>query len=277
MKLSVTSDGNHGEHYRVRQSWLNDFMLCPERSRLAIKLPQFRSGSDATAIGTGVHAAIEWAMENHDEITDVDLEQMKQVAIEHVQLELDKPIKLTKISDDMEKLWASVDAMTTGWYNDIAPIVEWGGHSEFQFEVDTGLVSADGLPILLTGTMDYISPHGEIWDWKTATRAYGAADKQARAIQPTFYCYAAEQLGMSDGTQSFFYGVMIRQPTPRTQIVEVTRSTAHYDWMLRQLESAGRMATTMGMENSWPMNDQGHLCSNVWCDFWSICKGASLP
>ena len=59
MKLYV-EDTN--VHYRVRQSWLNDFMLCPERSRLAITLPQWRSGSGATAIGTGIHAAIEWAM-----------------------------------------------------------------------------------------------------------------------------------------------------------------------------------------------------------------------
>ena len=274
MKLYV-EDAN--VHYRVRQSWLNDFMLCPERSRLAITLPQWRSGSDATAIGTGIHAAIEWAMRNHEDIPDVDLEELKDVATKHVLDELEKPIKLTKISDDEEVMMASVDAMIEGWHRDIAPMVEWGGHSEYQFEIDTGLVSANNVPILLTGTMDYISPSGEIWDWKTSTRTYTPADKQARAIQPTFYCYAAEKLGLSDGTMSFFYGVMVRKPQIKTQVVEIVREQAHYDWMLRQLESATRMATTMGIDHSWPMNDQGHLCSSTWCDYWSICKGASLP
>ena len=50
----------------VRQSWLNDIMICPERSRLAVTLPDWRMGSDATHIGTAVHAGIEHYL-THDE------------------------------------------------------------------------------------------------------------------------------------------------------------------------------------------------------------------
>ena len=43
----------------VRQSWLNDMVICPERARLGIVRPDFRTGSDATIIGTAIHAGIE--------------------------------------------------------------------------------------------------------------------------------------------------------------------------------------------------------------------------
>lgn len=271
MKLSENQD-----HYRVRQSWINDFMLCPERSRLALTLPHFRSGSDATAIGTGVHSAIEWALSEHSHPADVDLDDLKDQATKFVGDELEKPIKTSKISEDEHKMWATVDAMAEAWLIDIAPLVEWGGQSEFEFEVPTGLVTIDNKPIVFTGTMDYISPSGEIWDWKTAGRAYTQADKQMRSIQSSVYCLAAELLGLAnpdDGVHTFRYGVMLRQQKPRGQVVEVTRDRSHFDWLLAQVKAAATMSVAVGQNMQWPMNDQGHLCSPHWCDFWSVCKG----
>jgi hypothetical protein len=43
----------------VRQSWLKDMLLCPERSRLSVLQPEFRTQNDSAAIGTAVHAGIE--------------------------------------------------------------------------------------------------------------------------------------------------------------------------------------------------------------------------
>lgn len=271
MKLSDNQD-----HYRVRQSWINDFMVCPERSRLALTLPHFRSGSDATAIGTGIHSAIEWAMGEHSHPSLVDMDDLKDKATTFVGEELAKPIKTSKISEDEHKMWATVDAMVEAWLIDIAPLVEWGGQSEFQFEVDTGLLTLDNKPILFTGTMDYISPKGEIWDWKTAGRAYTQADKQLRSIQSSVYCYAAQRLGLAqpdDGKHVFRYGVMLRQQKPRGQVVEVVRDGSHFNWLLAQVKAASFMASAVGQSQQWPMNDQGHLCSPQWCDYWSVCKG----
>ena len=47
-------------------------------------------------------------MTYHEDIPDVDLEELKDVATKHVLDELEKPIKLTKISDDEEVMMASV-------------------------------------------------------------------------------------------------------------------------------------------------------------------------
>jgi hypothetical protein len=43
----------------VRQSWLKDMLLCPERARLAVVQPEFKTQNDSAAIGTSVHAGIE--------------------------------------------------------------------------------------------------------------------------------------------------------------------------------------------------------------------------
>ena len=43
----------------VRQSWLGDMAICPERARLGLVRPEFRTGSDATIIGTAIHTGIE--------------------------------------------------------------------------------------------------------------------------------------------------------------------------------------------------------------------------
>ena len=43
----------------VRQSWLGDLAICPERARLGQVKPEFRTGSDATIIGTSIHTGIE--------------------------------------------------------------------------------------------------------------------------------------------------------------------------------------------------------------------------
>lgn len=269
-----------GDHYRVRQSWVNDFLICPERSRLAITMPKFKSGSDATAIGTGIHYAIEWALTNHQSLEDVELDLMQEIAWHSVQLELEKPIRETLlISEQKELLPDYVNAMIEGWYTEIAPYVQWGGKCEYQFEADTGLVSADGKPIVFTGTIDYVSPNGDMWDWKTAGKRYSVPDKQQRAIQPTVYCYAMQKLGLvvpHDGEHWFRYGVMVRKQTPTTQIATVVRNQEHFNWLLRQVESSLLMATTLGTDRTWPMNDQGALCSANWCDFWSVCKGASI-
>lgn len=109
----------------VRQSWVGDYLICPERARLARVLPSFRTGSDATAIGTGVHAAIEWALNKHSDIGAVDVEEMVQVANTEVDNELAKPIKLTRISE--KPIAPAVSAMVNSWIETIGPSVEWGG------------------------------------------------------------------------------------------------------------------------------------------------------
>jgi hypothetical protein len=258
----------------VRQSWIGDYLICPERSRLGVAMPQFRTGSDATAIGTGLHSAIEWALNSFDDAGSIAYEEMKEYAQNEVKKELSEPnIKLTKISDS--PIEPTVDAMVHSWITEIAIDVEWGGTTELGFRYPSGLLASNGYEIWYEGTMDYIDPNGTIWDWKTAGRKYYANEKQNKAYQPTVYCQFAKRNGHSTSdTQTFKYGVMMRKEKPEGQVVDIARTESDYRWLNRQTQVIVNNALQSGITSAWPMNDQGALCSATWCNYWSICKGA---
>jgi len=257
----------------IRQSWLGDALICPQRSRYGLALPSMRRGSDATAIGTGVHAGIESFLRG--DVTDVDsfVGNIRTA----VGLELDKDIRRTEISADPEKMDACVVAMATAWWDDIRPYVPTGGSAEVKFQAPTGLVASNEYEVWLEGTMDYVAPDGSIWDWKTASRAYYAREKHLQSHQATVYVDASRTLGLvPDGSEPtpFRFGVMVRQATPKAQIVTVLRGRNHIDYLRRQALSVVNMAISSWGTQDWMMNDQHNLCSSKWCDYWHLCKGA---
>jgi len=256
----------------VRQSWLGTLMVCPQRANLSIKYPHMSAGSTATAIGTGVHAAIEHVLLTCDNSEDIDRAAMQQEAIAQVMAELNKLSDPPSEPDDYSP---AVFAMVDSWIDTIAPQVEFGGLVEYGFRIPLGTVAVNGYNILLEGTIDYVEPSGRVWDWKTSGRTYHAREKQERSHQSTAYCYAVQQLGLHRGpVQHFNFGVMIRQDKPKAQIVETTRWSGDYDWLRAMATSAVNSALVWS--GDWPMNDQSALCSHQWCDFWSICKGAHV-
>lgn len=256
----------------VRQSWLGSYLMCPQRSRYEITMPSLRRGSDATAIGTGVHSAIEGYLDS----TVNTLEEMTGLARFEVGNELsDERIKRTEISEDMNKVFDSVDAMVLGWWDTIRPLVPKGGLIEHKFQAPLG-GNANGIELWLEGTMDYVSPDGTIWDWKTASRTYSVKEKQKQSHQATCYIAAARTLGLVDNGPEptlFRFGVMVRQSTPKVQIVTVDRGPEQVEWLRRQVASVVTTATMVPTSLDWTMNDQHNLCSPKWCEFWSICKG----
>lgn len=256
----------------VRQSWLGTLMVCPQRANLSIKYPDMSHGSEATAIGTGVHAAIEHTLLTYSNSADIERDTMKQIALTEVMLELNK---LPDPPDTEDTYSTVVFAMVEAWLEGIAPSVLFGGSPELTFKVPFGTVATNGYDIFLEGTMDYIQPDGLIWDWKTSGRTYNPREKQERSHQATAYCYAATMLGLTSGSRQFFnFGVMLRKEKVQSQIVATTRWAGDYDWLRTMATSA--VNTALVLSGDWPMNDQSALCSHQWCDYWSICKGAHV-
>lgn len=253
----------------VRQSWLNDMAICPERSRLGVTNPEFRTGSDATIIGTAVHAGIEKVLRD-----GVNMEAMLTEVNNKYQELKKEPYKKTNIDED--KIPDYLTAMTTAFYDGILPEVTLGGQVEFFFRVPLNLTIGD-YGVWLEGTMDYIDPNGVIWDWKTASKVYYMKEKQKSAIQPTVYGYAAKNLGLTtDDVTHFNYGVMVRGDTPKHQIGNISRTESHYLWLHHFVRGAVGSSMAVGTDTQWFMNDSSNLCSEKWCSFWSICKGAFL-
>lgn len=252
----------------VRQSWLGDMAICPERARLGHVRPDLRTGSDATIIGTSLHAGIESVLDNRSkEFGDM----LEVVANEYETLE---KTNYKKTNIDEEKIPAYLESMSLAFYNDILPNVELGGSVEHYFQAPLG-IEIDGYGVWLEGTMDYITPSGVIWDWKTSSRTYNIKDKQKSAVQPTVYADAAVQLGLCpDYPVQFRYGIMVRTETPKSQIATVERTEQHGLWLRHLVRGAVTSALKTGYNDNWFMNDSSTLCSQAWCSYWEICKGA---
>lgn len=257
----------------VRQSWLGTYLTCPQRSRYELTMPSMRRGSDATAIGTGVHTAIEQYILNDGNMELVDMIIAGRSA---VSAELEDPtIRRTEISQDVDYMFDCVDAMISGWHSDIRPAVTLGGLVEHKFQAPLN-VNANGTELWLEGTMDYVAPDGVIWDWKTAGRSYSAKEKQKQSHQASCYVAAARILGLVDNGDDptlFRFGVMLRQTTPKAQIVTVSRDKHQVEWLRRQVASVASSVMMLPTEMDWAMNDQHNLCSAKWCDYWTVCKG----
>jgi hypothetical protein len=267
---------NHEEkRVYVRQSWLGDMMICMERGRLAEAKPEFRTGSDATIMGTAVHHGIEQVLAGHiaaSEIADVSVFRLGQLKVEE---------KWRQTNIDPDDMVPQTAYMADAWARDIAPSVPTGGRIEQKFAVPmnrTVLVDerergTDEYELWFAGTMDYVDPNGVIWDWKTAARKYSQGDKQKQSIQASVYSFAATALGYTDWNVQFNFGVMTRSNKSAGSIVPVMRTPAHADWVAEQAAVMVTSALRMG-HNAWPKNDQHNLCSERWCPWWSICKGS---
>lgn len=257
----------------VRQSWLGDALICPQRSRYALTMPTMRRGSDATAIGTGLHGVIEGYLTG----TITDKDEFISAARTRVLLELERDIKLTGLTDDMEKMNACVESMATAWWETIRPNVPLGGLVEHKFQAPLNVVASNGYGVWLEGTIDYVAPDGVLWDWKTSGRTYYAKEKQSQSHQATCYITACRELGLIPDNEEpslFRFGVMVRQPSPKAQVVTVSRGPDQVNWFRRQVASIVNTVVPAWGQSDWVMNDQHNLCSSKWCDYWSVCKGA---
>lgn len=257
----------------VRQSWLKDMLLCPERARLAVVQPEFKTQNDSAAIGTAVHAGIEAVLAGNASVKDApDISLIKFKELESA------GINHTNVNPDS---WHDhVLGLTEAWVKDILPKVPMGGSCEVPFSVPTGAF-VNGMELWFEGTMDYLHELG-IWDWKTAARKYSALEKQSQDIQSSIYSYAGHKLGITQEKSIFNFGVMIRVNNAYGQIVSVHRSKAHGDFVVKQAMSAVATACAMMKGNDlptderWLINDQHYLCSQRWCPWWSVCKGAHI-
>ena len=262
----------------VRQSWLNDIMICPERSRLSVTMPEWRIGSDATHIGTAVHAGIEHYLthDSADACINKAVDELERLIVEEK-----FRVNSTDGVDDM-RMYTHMLMHT--FLNDIAPHVVKGGRCEQKFGLKLyDLPTDESLPfdaqpaVWLGGTIDYIDPNGVVWDWKTAARKYSQGEKQRQSIQATAYAIACVENGWSPGYPvDFKYGVMTRAKKSVGQVVPVVRTQQHVDWFKHQVQSVVEPMMSIGFDRNWMANDQHGLCSEKWCPYWSICKGSHI-
>jgi len=255
----------HGIDVYVRQSWINDAMMCAERGRQAILRPEWSGPSDATVMGTAVHAGIEANL--------TDGRQTRLVGLEALHDLMEGNFKRTKFTDD--EMIGYVMDMCDEWEANIKPVLGKVLYTEkeFHFELDKFKIGDADVTVYGKGTIDCVTETG-LWDWKTSARKYNARDKQSQALQPTMYTAAAVAQGWHEYPVTFNYGVMVRGG--KSQIVSVHRNESHTEWLRELVRPFVRSAVSLGTDDSWAKNDTHFLCSETWCPWWSICKGSKL-
>lgn len=263
----------------IRQSWLGDALMCPERARLSALHPETRKENDSAMMGTAVHAGIEAVLKE-----ELDPQYIGEHSVEAFRLrekELHTIGKSINITNTDPKNWDKhINSMAEAWVRDIYPHVPRGGITEFKFETKVGAIANElfEYELWFEGTMDYFHPQG-IWDWKTAARKYYEAEKQSQNIQSAIYAESAVTLGMMNYDVDFTFGVMIRNASSTGQILTVNRTASHGQWIVNQTKSLVNTLLIMQKnlpQEKWLVNDQHYLCSQRWCPVWSMCKGSYI-
>jgi hypothetical protein len=241
--------------------------------------PETRKENDSAMMGTAVHAGIEGVLRG--EITPSDIGEYSVNAFRVRENELSLEGKSINITNTDPKNWNKhINSMAEAWARDIMPHVPEGGDCEWKFETKVAGVDNElfEYELWFEGTMDYFHPQG-IWDWKTAARKYYQAEKQTQNVQSAVYAQAATTLGRMDYPVDFNFGVMIRNASSTGQIVQVTRTQEHGQWIIDQtIALVNNLLTVQAKMPStrWIINDQHYLCSQRWCPVWSMCKGSYI-
>lgn len=264
--LGTKGDGSNMIEIKLRQSWINTFLRCPEQARQErFKLVKQKETSDLLR-GNAVHHAIEMygnGMFNPQQVVATDpisLEWMLDIGETYL---ADNAPKVEVWRHSYEKTVDTVLNNIEAWHNEVMPNLTPVA-IEKSFEVSLGV--RDNVNLILTGTADWIDQSGAIWDWKNPGRKYEPWEKKRWDIQSHAYCLAF------DATQ-FVLCVLVNG---EVQIIEIERTDN--DRMAFTDLCWSIVPTIMANQVPWPMNWGGWHCSPKWCPVWQAgeCRGKHL-
>lgn len=250
--------------FTVSQSWLQDFMRCPERARQELLDPKF-GYNDATGLGTALHLFMEKRLQGQPFIAAHALAEMWLA--DQAKEETFAWVKVKTIDTLFRHLNACIDAME----RHVIPQLPDGGLVETK--VSARLARAGEWSVVLEGTPDYIDPFGRVWDWKTASSEYNGHEAANWMIQPTSYTYLATKMSKRPITE-FTYAIAVK-PHGQMQFIDVVRTERDWRWLSRIAVGALMMTRNM-LALPWPVNHTHYLCSPHWCQHWNNCRGKFL-
>jgi hypothetical protein len=249
----------------LSQSWLQDFMRCPERARLELVTPS-HGYNDATAVGTALHHFMEHRMAGEDYAKSY--RQAREWLERTVNEDDFRYVKIKTLATMLEHLGACI----AGFDAEVVPQVPHGGFAELTLHAPL-VEDDDGWTVILAGTPDYIDPYQRVWDWKSASSEYNVRETANWAIQPTSYTFLVSTETGEDHFD-FTYAIAVK-PHGEMQFIDVERRPTDWDWLARI--GAGALAMVRRMvDEPWPVNHTHYLCDPKWCPYWGECRGAYL-
>lgn len=148
----------------------------------------------------------------------------------------------------------------------IRPKIDEAGH---MLEKKVTL-SVPNVPVPIIGFIDIVLEDGTPADFKTAARKW-TDDQAQNSLQSLFYLAALQQAGEKINWK-FEHIVFVKTKEPQFQRIEHQHKPTELFFLFDIIESVWR-----GIQAGIfiPITD-GWKCSPAYCDFWKICKGATL-
>lgn len=256
--------------HTFHQSWLNEYLTCPELSRHSILKTYPRDETDANVKGTACHSGIDhliWGGSLSDAI---------ELAVNEFDRISAQPnfrwVKLKTRDTVVQHIQHGLNVWDRSVYPQLSSPLWVEAGFEFLAHED------DERQVWLKGTVDFMDDVPEMYDWKFTSNdekydRYGWEHKRW-SIQATVYAWAAMQAGIygPDETVPFTFAAI----TPYREapiFCEVPRNIQHFGFLQQQLVSVAKFIERMGTDAEWPLRDQHALCSPKWCPHWNQCKG----
>lgn len=251
----------------LRQSWLNELGMCPERARQNREGLSKSTESSNTMIGTAVHAGIEYCLQTViDTGTPETLDDTVGFATQHW---FDNESKIVRWNHKTDKALDIIRNNATAWWNEVReelrPVAV-----EYEFELP--LVVDHSPQIWLKGTIDLIQEFPlPITDWKNPGRKPNDAwEKKRWSVQAAAYTWAvASMADQGFGEALLFEFVYLVNGEVHRTLVDY--GPAEWASLVALARSAGTLiAADLPV---WPLQMTGWHCSPKWCASWSTCRG----
>lgn len=260
--------------YTFHQSWLSNTDDCLEQARLGLEGELPEQETDATAMGTAVHAGIEATLLDLKECdSPLSLASAQRVAQET----FDELILLPHfrwIDKKEGGARAFINRAMKTWYEGMLPRLD-----PMMMEPYVGpfvVYEDDGIVVRFAGSIDYVDRQLGLVDWKTSSGAYEPWEKQRWNIQATMYSLLWSLLCDAQGWErptlpvDFTFCVLLKKGG--MQVLTVNRDQGDWYWLISKAVAIVRLIEAE--LDVWPKNDNHALCSPKWCPAWDRCKGA---
>ena len=173
------------------------------------------------------------------------------------------PEELEILKNDVLRI-VSDNVILDGLKDIRAKVDEQGPQIERKVTLEIPEVDA---PII--GFIDIVLDDGTPADFKTSSRAW-TQDRAKKEMQPIFYLAAMGQCGM-EVNWHFKHLVMVKTKKPQFQILEHAHEPKELFRLFRQVQDVWK-----GIQSDVfnPAAPGSWKCSEKFCEFWNICKGA---
>jgi len=251
----------------LRQSWLGELAMCPERARQSMLGISQDTQSTSTMLGTAVHYGIEQCLTEVME-TGKPLTRAKTVsmATKFWDDHRDEIVRWNHKEDEPVEI---IKANAGVWWDEVRPNVRPTA-VEWTFELP--LVVDHKPEIWLKGTIDCVQEFPQpIIDWKNPGRKPSSEwEKKRWSVQAAAYTWAvASQADNGLSEPLGFQFVHLVKGTVYSTLVDF--GPAEWASLVALARSAGTLINAD--LPVWPLNMTGWHCAPKWCGAWATCRG----